>query len=59
MHYVSIRANLTNIEEMVLWAENNPIVVQKITRCSTLSIYDLLFHPNACRYEDFILECAI
>jgi len=29
VHYVPIHANMSNVEEMIVWAENNPVKAQK------------------------------
>jgi len=56
VHYIPVYPNMTNLEEMVLWAEAHPKVVKQIAERSTLFIYDLLFHPDAYRDDELVME---
>ena len=56
VHYIPIKSDASDVEEKIQWAEDNPDVAQKIAEGSTLFIYDLLFHPDALKDEQEILE---
>jgi len=55
-HYIPIKADASDVEEQVQWAEDHPEEAQKISERSTLFMYDLLFHPDAVPDEQAILE---
>jgi hypothetical protein len=55
VHYIPMHANVSNIEEMIIWCEDNPKKVQHISKRSTLFICDLLFHPDSYMDEEQIL----
>ena len=55
VHYTPTHANVSNIEEMIVWCEDNPKKVQHISKRSTLFICDLLFHPDSYMDEEQIL----
>merc|ERR1712176_1283815 len=55
VHYVPVYANMSNVEEMVLWAENNPKHAKRIAERGSLFIYDLLFHHDSYFDEELIL----
>jgi hypothetical protein len=42
---------MSDVEEMINWAEDHPEQTRIIAERSTLFIYDLLFHPDAARDE--------
>ncbi|KAL7542718.1 hypothetical protein ACHAXR_012017 [Thalassiosira sp. AJA248-18] len=50
-HYIPLKADMSNVEEMIQWAEMNPEKTRNISERSTLYIYDLLFHPDAIEDE--------
>eukprot|EP00586_Coscinodiscus_wailesii_P016047 CAMPEP_0172508980 /NCGR_PEP_ID=MMETSP1066-20121228/216583_1 /TAXON_ID=671091 /ORGANISM="Coscinodiscus wailesii, Strain CCMP2513" /LENGTH=587 /DNA_ID=CAMNT_0013287245 /DNA_START=41 /DNA_END=1804 /DNA_ORIENTATION=+ len=56
VHYVPVNANMSNLEEMVMWANTHQIEVRKIAERSTLFMYDLLFHPDAYKDEEAVME---
>ncbi len=47
VHYLPIERDMTNVEEVIRWAEEHPEKTRMIAERSTLFIYDLLFHPQA------------
>jgi hypothetical protein len=47
VHYLPIERDMTNVEEVIRWAEDHPEKTRMIAERSTLFIYDLLFHPQA------------
>ena len=47
VHYMPVRANVNNIEEMITWCEDNPKKVEHTSERSTLFMCDLLFHPDS------------
>jgi len=51
VHYIPINNDMSNVEEMIEWAESHPEESKLISERSTLFIYDLLFHPNAAEDE--------
>ena len=56
VHCVPIHANLTNLDEIIYWANSHQMLVEQIAQRSTLSICDLLFHSGLHRDEEFSLE---
>jgi len=58
VHYIPVHANMTNLEDMVQWAESHPAEVRDIVVRSTLFIYDLLFHPRA-HVDDELVKLGI
>ena len=55
VHYIPIHANMSNVEDMVMWCENHPEEAMHIAQRSTLFMYDLFFHPDAYQDEQDIL----
>lgn len=55
VHFIPVKADMSNVEEMVLWAEDHPEQAMHIAERSTLFIYDLFFHPDAYQDEQDIL----
>jgi len=55
VHYIPIHANMSNVEEMVEWANSHPVKSKQIAERGTLFVYDLFFHPNAYLDEELIL----
>jgi hypothetical protein len=51
VHYLPIKEDMSDVEEMINWAEDHPEQTRIIAERSTLFIYDLLFHPDAARDE--------
>ncbi len=47
---------MSNVEEMIEWAETHPEETRLIAERSTIYIYDLLFHPDGIKDEREILE---
>jgi len=56
VHYIPLKSDMSNVEEMIRWAESNPEEAQRIAQRSTLFIYDLLFHPDALHDEQLVLQ---
>lgn len=59
VHYVPIHANMSNVEEMVQWAESNPKKVKEIAYRGKIFMYDMLFHEDAMKDEEDILRGII
>lgn len=55
VHYIPIERDMSNVEEMIQWAEEHPKETRMIAERSTLFIYDLLFHPQAIEDEQNIV----
>ena len=55
VHYIPLKADMSNVEEMIQWAETHPEETLLISERSTLFIYDLLFHPDAIEDEKKII----
>lgn len=55
IHYIPIRRDMSNVEDMIHWAESHPDEVKLISERSTLFVYDLLFHPEAMEDEREIM----
>jgi hypothetical protein len=55
VHYIPIRSDMSNVEEMLRWAEDHPEKTRMIAERSSLFIYDLLFHPQAIKDEQSIM----
>lgn len=47
VHYVPVYANMTNVVQMIKWAEKNQEECKKIAQRSSLFMYDLFFHPDS------------
>lgn len=47
---------MSNVEEMIKWAEKHPKQARLIAERATLFVYDLLFHPDAVHDERLIIE---
>lgn len=56
VHYIPINHDLSNVEEMIFWAERHPKESRLIAERSTLFVYDLLFHPDAAKDERLVIE---
>eukprot|EP00986_Skeletonema_menzelii_P017357 scaffold19153_cov80-Skeletonema_menzelii.AAC.12 len=55
VHYLPIKRDCSNVEEMIQWAQDHPEETRMIAERSTLFIYDLLFHPEANKDEQNIM----
>jgi hypothetical protein len=55
-HYIPIDNNMSNVEDMVIWAEKNLEQTSIISTQSTQFIHDLRFHPDALKDEKLIKE---
>ena len=56
VHYIPLKADLSDLEDMISWADNHPKDAQMIAERATLFVYDLFFHPDALRDEELILQ---
>lgn len=56
VHYVPVKPDLSNVEEMVQWANDNPNKAKQIAQRGTLFMYDLLFHPDSYKDEEEIFK---
>lgn len=56
VHYLPIYHNMSNVEEMIDWAESHQEEARLISERSSLFIYDLLFHPDAIDDERQIIQ---
>lgn len=54
-HYIPLKVDMSNVEEMIQWADTHPEETLLISERSTLFIYDLLFHPDAIKDEEEII----
>ncbi|KAL7554717.1 hypothetical protein ACHAWF_018240 [Thalassiosira exigua] len=55
VHYIPVKDDMSNVEDMVDWAEGHPEEARLIAERSTLFIYDLLIHPRASTDEEEIM----
>jgi hypothetical protein len=55
VHYLPLKSDMSNVEEMIRWAEEYPEQTRMIAERSTLFIYDLLMHPQAAEDEQSII----
>ncbi|KAL3815510.1 hypothetical protein ACHAXA_006207 [Cyclostephanos tholiformis] len=55
VHFIPLRADMSNVEEMVRWAESHPKETRLISERSTLFVYDAFFHPDAIEDEERIM----
>lgn len=55
-HYLPADDDLSNVKEMVEWAEANLDQTLIVSKGSTQFIHDLLFHPDANNDEKLITE---
>ena len=46
---------MSNVEEMVKWAEEHPVWSKQIATRGTLFIWDLLFHEDSYKDEEDVL----
>lgn len=56
LHYIPINQDMSNVEEMIDWAESHPEESRLIAERSTLFMYDLLFHPDAIEDERLVIQ---
>lgn len=56
VHYLPLKEDMSNVEEMIAWAEDHPNEVQLIRERSTVFIHDLLFHPEAIHDEREVIQ---
>ncbi|KAL3802768.1 LOW QUALITY PROTEIN: hypothetical protein HJC23_007545, partial [Cyclotella cryptica] len=56
VHYIPINEDMSNVEDMIYWAEQHPELTRLISERSTLFIFDLLFHPDAIRDERRVVQ---
>lgn len=55
VHYIPVKSDMSNVEEMVQWAEEHPGWSKQIAIRGTLFIWDLLFHEDSYKDEEDIL----
>lgn len=55
VHYIPIRADMTDVETKIAWAESHPEETRLISERSTLFMYDLLFSPEAVEDEKNVM----
>jgi hypothetical protein len=55
VHFIPLKADMSNVEEMVRWAEMHPKQTRLISERSTLFVYDAFFHPDAITDEKRIM----
>jgi hypothetical protein len=55
VHFIPLKADMSNVEEMVRWAEMHPKETRLISERSTLFVYDAFFHPDAIEDEKRIM----
>ena len=55
VHYIPLKADMSNVEEMIRWAELHPTETRLISERSTLFVYDAFFHPDAIEDEEKIM----
>ncbi|KAL7457630.1 hypothetical protein ACHAWC_009225 [Mediolabrus comicus] len=55
VHYLPLKSDMSNVEEMIQWAEEYPEKTRIIAERSTLFIYDLLMHPQAAADDQSII----
>jgi len=56
VHFIPVHTNMSNVDEMVVWAQNNPEKAKQIAYRGKIFIYDLLFHPDSQNDEDLIMK---
>ena len=56
VHFIPVKKDLSDLEQMIAWADSHPDESRRIAERSTLFVYDLLFHPNALRDEELVLQ---
>ena len=55
VHYIPIRADMSDVEAKIAWAESHPEETRLISERSTLFMYDLLFSPEAADDEKNVM----
>ena len=55
VHFIPLKADMSNVEEMIRWAEVHPTETRLISERSTLFVYDAFFHPDAIEDEKKIM----
>ena len=58
VHYIPLKDDLSNVEEMVDWVQEHDKEAQAIAHRSSLWLQDLLQHPEA-ETDDRIIQAAI
>eukprot|EP00816_Leptocylindrus_hargravesii_P010254 CAMPEP_0196822984 /NCGR_PEP_ID=MMETSP1362-20130617/85575_1 /TAXON_ID=163516 /ORGANISM="Leptocylindrus danicus, Strain CCMP1856" /LENGTH=830 /DNA_ID=CAMNT_0042202695 /DNA_START=296 /DNA_END=2788 /DNA_ORIENTATION=- len=56
VHFIPVKEDLSDLEQMIAWADSHPDETKRIAERSTLFAYDLLFHPDALRDEELVLQ---
>ena len=56
VHFIPLKADLSDLEEKVNWANMHPTKSKMIAERATLFVYDLLFHPDSLSDEEKILQ---
>lgn len=51
VHYLPLKSDMSNVEDMIQWAEMHPKETRLISERSTLYIYDMFYHPDAIEDE--------
>ena len=59
VHYIPVHRNMSNVADQVRWAQEHPNECRNIAFRSTMYVYDLLFHPDAPRDEEYIMRTMI
>lgn len=55
VHFIPLKADMSNVEDMIRWAEMHPKETRLISERSTLFVYDEFFHPDAIKDEKEIM----
>ena len=59
VHYIPVHRNMSNVADQVQWAQQHPKRCRDIAFRSTMYVYDLFFHPDAVRDEEYIMRAMI
>ena len=56
-HYIPV--NRTNLAQRLRWAQSHPEQARQIAEQSTRWVYDLYFHPQAARDDEYVMRIII
>jgi Glycosyl transferase family 90 len=56
VHYIPVSNDLSDVEEKVQWIVDHDIDAQQIARNGRLWIADLMYHPDATKDNEWIID---
>ena len=56
VHYIPLNEKLSDLEEKMQWVIDNDEKARVIAHCGTLWISDLVYHPDAEKDNEYIID---